>query len=63
MGDAIAIAVAFLFGCVLLLCGLCGLVRWHWWVALAFALIPIPIGWLLGWLLISTGRWIRRGFS
>ena len=35
----------------------------HWWVALAVALIPIPIGWLLGWLLISTGRWIRGGFG
>lgn len=35
----------------------------HWWVALTVALIPIPIGWLLGWLLISIGRWIRSGFD
>jgi hypothetical protein len=35
----------------------------HWWIALLFALTPIPIGWLIGWLLIGTGRWIRRGFG
>jgi hypothetical protein len=35
----------------------------HWWTALAAALIPIPFGWLLGWLLLSTGRWIRGGFG
>ena len=35
----------------------------HWWNALAVALIPIPIGWLLGWLLITTGRWIQFGFG
>jgi len=26
----------------------------HWWVALAVVLIPIPVGGLLGWMLIST---------
>jgi hypothetical protein len=35
----------------------------HWWAALAVALIPIPIGWLLGWGLLFTGRWIRGGFK
>lgn len=35
----------------------------HWWIALAVALIPLPIGWLLGWLLVAIGRWIRSGFS
>ena len=35
----------------------------HWWVVLAVALIPIPIAWLLGWILIATTRWIRAGFS
>jgi hypothetical protein len=34
----------------------------HWWVALAAAVVPIPIGWLLGWAILSTGRWIRGGF-
>jgi hypothetical protein len=38
-------------------------VEGHWWVALAVALIPLPFGWLLGWMVISTGRWIRGGFS
>jgi hypothetical protein len=35
----------------------------HWLVALAVAVIPLPIAWLLGWLLIATARWIARGFS
>jgi hypothetical protein len=35
----------------------------HWWVALAFAVIPLPIAWLLGWLVIATTRWIGRGFE
>jgi hypothetical protein len=35
----------------------------HWLVALAFALIPLPIAWLLGWLIISTTRWVARGFG
>ena len=35
----------------------------RWWIALAVALVPIPIGWLVGWLLISTGRWIWTGFK
>jgi hypothetical protein len=38
-------------------------VEGHWWVALAVALIPIPFAWLLGRLVISTGRWIRGGFN
>ena len=38
-------------------------VEGHWFVALAFALIPIPIAWLLGWLAISCTRWIVRGFA
>lgn len=35
----------------------------HWWVALGFGLIPIPIAWLLGWLFITTSRWVARGFG
>jgi hypothetical protein len=35
----------------------------HWWSALAVGLIPIPIGWLLGSVLIFTGRWIGGGFE
>jgi hypothetical protein len=35
----------------------------HWFVALAFAVIPIPIAWLIGWILIATTRWIAGGFT
>jgi hypothetical protein len=35
----------------------------HWWSALAVGLIPIPIGWLIGSMLIFTGRWIGGGFE
>jgi len=35
----------------------------HWWTTLAFALIPIPFGWLIGWGLIATSRWVKRGFQ
>jgi hypothetical protein len=35
----------------------------RWWVALGAAVIPIPLAWLLGWVVISTGRWIRGGFT
>jgi hypothetical protein len=38
-------------------------VEGHWLFALAFALIPLPIVWLLGWLIIATTRWIAGGFS
>lgn len=38
-------------------------VEGHWWAALAFALIPLPIAWLLGLLLIATTRWIGKGFA
>ena len=34
----------------------------HWLVALAFALIPLPLAWLFGWLIIATTRWVARGF-
>jgi hypothetical protein len=29
-----------------------------WSNTLAMALVPIPVAWLLAWLLIRTGRWI-----
>jgi len=35
----------------------------HWLFALAVALIPLPIAWLIGWLLIATTRWVARGFA
>jgi hypothetical protein len=31
--------------------------------ALLFALMPIPIGWLLVYTVIWVGRWIHRGFK
>jgi hypothetical protein len=38
-------------------------VEGHWLVALGLALVPLPIAWLLGWLLITTSRWVARGFA
>jgi hypothetical protein len=35
----------------------------HWLEGLEFALVPLPIAWLLGWLLIATTRWVSRGFA
>ena|SRR6476620_6019535 len=37
--------------------------EWHWWMALGLALVPLPIAWLLGWLFITTSRWVARGFG
>lgn len=34
----------------------------HWFYAIIFILIPIPIAWLLGYGFLSLGRWIRAGF-
>ncbi len=33
-----------------------------WRIAIV-SLAPIPIFWLLGFLLIGLGRWVRRGFA
>jgi hypothetical protein len=35
----------------------------HWWIALAFAAIPLPFGWLFGWLSLSAVRRVRGGFQ
>lgn len=32
------------------------------WNIAAFALIPIPIAWLIAYGLVALGRWVRRGF-
>jgi hypothetical protein len=37
--------------------------RNHWYSAAIFAVVPIPIGWLLAWGLVSLTRWVRRGFN
>jgi|SRR5258708_9983545 hypothetical protein len=38
-------------------------VKYHWHYAAAFALIPIPLGWLVCWGLLNLVRWIRAGFK
>jgi hypothetical protein len=35
----------------------------HWYWALAYTLIPIPIFWLIGYGLLALARWIRAGFA
>jgi hypothetical protein len=39
----------------------------HWnnaWISgVALAIIPVPFGWLLGWIIFRLGRWIRSGFK
>ena len=35
----------------------------HWFYAAVYALIPIPIVWLIVWGLVALGRWIRAGFK
>jgi len=38
-------------------------IKYHWYIAGAYALVPIPIGWLLAWGLFALVRWIRAGFT
>ena len=35
----------------------------HWKYAIALALIPIPIAWLIVYGFVALGRWIRAGFK
>jgi hypothetical protein len=35
----------------------------HWIAAALFALVPLPIAWLIAYVLIALGRWIRAGFA
>jgi len=34
-----------------------------WWPALTVVAITTAMGWLIGWLLLSTARWIKADFS
>jgi hypothetical protein len=38
-------------------------VRGHWAFAAMMGLVPIPIAWLLGYVVVWTVRWIKRGFQ
>ena len=38
-------------------------VRGHWASATMVALIPIPVAWLLVYIVVWAVRWIRRGFQ
>ena len=35
----------------------------HWMFAALFALVPLPIAWLLAYALVHLVRWIRAGFK
>ena len=35
----------------------------HWMFAALFALVPLSIAWLIAYVLIALGRWIRAGFA
>jgi hypothetical protein len=35
----------------------------HWWYAAGFALIPIPIAWLVVYGFVALFRWIKAGFK
>jgi hypothetical protein len=35
----------------------------HWYYAVAYTLIPIPIVWLIVYALVGLTRWIRAGFE
>jgi|GraSoiStandDraft_47_1057283.scaffolds.fasta_scaffold277881_2 hypothetical protein len=35
----------------------------HWMFAALFALVPLPIAWLLAYALVRLVRWIRAGFK
>jgi hypothetical protein len=35
----------------------------HWGRSAAFALVPIPVFWLIGCVLVVLGGWIRAGFA
>jgi hypothetical protein len=37
-------------------------VEGHWWAAAFVGLAPVPIAWLILYMLIGLYRWIRRGF-
>jgi hypothetical protein len=36
--------------------------QWKWSGAVLFALVPIPIAWLVVYGFLTVTRWIRRGF-
>ena len=38
-------------------------VKDHWWYAAGFALIPIPIAWLVVYGFVVLFRWIKAGFK
>jgi hypothetical protein len=35
----------------------------EWPGTLLMAAFPIPLAWLLAWIMIATFRWVRRGFA
>jgi hypothetical protein len=38
-------------------------IKYHWLEAATFALVPIPVAWLLIWALVAIVRWIGHGFK
>jgi hypothetical protein len=37
-------------------------VEGHWWAAAFVGLAPIPVAWLIVYMIVGTYRWVRRGF-
>jgi hypothetical protein len=35
----------------------------YWWIIWIAVLGPIALFWLVGWIVLGTVRWVRRGFT